>query len=105
MNRYHGAAENFLLQGIQDWGQSDAKRAKVTAEYLKAAGFNVEPSGFPVFGRMFPHLQIKGEHGASAQAWLTYVLENLPRGRFQNELRFLSDCIKGRLADLEASNV
>lgn len=90
-------AEAFMLMGIQEWGQSNEKRAAATAVYLTAAGFNVEPSGFPVFGGMFPQQPIKGPDGESAHAWLDGVL-SAPgwRGRFQDEVKHLVAALDAR---------
>ena len=89
-------AQKFLLLGIQEWGQTNEKRADVTAQYLRAAGFDVEPSGYPVFGGMFPQQAITGKDGSAAHLWLHDVLDNLKRGNLQNEVEQLAAAISAR---------
>jgi hypothetical protein len=63
-------ARSFLSMGIQSWGQSVEKRAEVTRNYLKLAGF--------------------GEDGGTdAAIWLANVVNNLHRGEFHDEVRQL----------------
>ena len=91
-------ANTFMLRAVHDWGQSDKERAEATAAYLKAAGFDVEPSGYPVFGGMFPQQPIKGKDGEAAHAWLTGVLKNLKRGEYHSEIRQLNEALATRKA-------
>jgi hypothetical protein len=89
--RIYEIAAKFMLRGIQEWGQSDTERAETTAAYLKAAGFNVEPSGYPVFGGMFPQQAIKGPDGEAAYSWLDETLSSMQRGEFNNEVMQLAE--------------
>jgi hypothetical protein len=91
-------ANTFMLRAVQDWGQSTQERAEATAAYLKAAGFDVEPSGYPIFGGMFPQQPIKGKDGEAAHAWLAGVLKNLKRGEYNSEIEQLNAAIEQRAA-------
>jgi hypothetical protein len=82
-------AEKFMCFGVCEFGQSAEEKAVVTTNLLKTAGFNVEPSGFPVFGGMFPMQPIKGPDGEAAFAWLRDVLGTMRRGHFEDEVEHI----------------
>lgn len=88
------AAKDFLMLGIQEWGQPDTERARATANYLTEAGFQVEASGYPIFGGMFPQQPIKGPDGEAAFKWLKDVLDKLQRGKFQTEVAQLTAALQ-----------
>lgn len=83
-------ANNFMLRGVQDWGQSTQERAEATAAFLRAAGFDVEVSGYPIFGGMFPQQPIKGKDGEAAFKWLDGVLRTMKRGEYNSEIEQLN---------------
>ena len=88
------AAKDFLLMGIQEWGQSEDERARATARYLFDAGFEkITASGYPIFGGMFPQKPIEGPDGTEAFEWLNGILNNLKRGRFEDEVQQLTDAL------------
>ena len=93
-------ARHFLLRAIQDWpGDAHASKQQATADYLRAAGFDVEPSGIPVFGAMFLQQPITGSDGPAAFEWLHRTLEQLQRGKFESEVAQLTTALSGRLAE------
>ena len=97
MQRTKDVASAFLLTAIQDWpGQTTEQKQAATTAYLKAAGFDVEPSGIPVFGAMFPQQPIKGPDGKEAFDWLRRTLESMQRGKYENEVEHLSRAISER---------
>lgn len=71
-------SRNFLLQGIQHWGQTAAQREKATRDYVVAAGIK--------FGTK------------EADDWLNGVVGNLQRGEFNSEARQLQAAIEARKA-------
>lgn len=71
-------SRNFLLQGIQNWGQTAEQREKATRDYVAAAGLQ--------FG--------SGE----ADVWLNDVLKDLKRGEFNSEARQLQAAVEARAA-------
>jgi hypothetical protein len=89
MVNIEAAAKRFLLRAMQEWGQTDKERAEATADYLRAAGFKVIPSGFPVFGAMFRTQKMRGQDAEAAYAWLHGTLEGLRRGEFNSEVEQL----------------
>ena len=91
-------ARDFMLTGIQEWGQSKGDRAKATKSYLESAGFNVEQSGYPIFGGMFPKQPITGPDGEAAHQWLHETLRGLKRGEFNSECRQLQEAAEKRAA-------
>jgi len=89
-------ATKFLMHGVQDWGQAHEHRQQATTAYLTAAGFDVEPSGVPVFGAMFPIQKIVGKDGEAAFTWLKETLAAMPRGKFEREAEHLSNALAAR---------
>lgn len=71
-------SRNFLLQGIQHWGQTAEQREKATRDYVAAAGIK--------FGTK------------EADDWLNGVLQKLQRGEFNSEARQLQAAIESRRA-------
>jgi hypothetical protein len=71
-------SRDFLLMGIQYWGQTAEKREEATRAYVAAAGLK--------FGT--------GE----ADRWLNVVLANLQRGEFNSEARQLQAAIEKQKA-------
>jgi hypothetical protein len=67
-------SRNFLLQGIQHWGQTAEQREKATRDYVEAAGLQ--------FGT------------GKTDEWLNDVLKNLKRGEFNSEARQLQVAIE-----------
>lgn len=68
--------ENYLLQGIQHWGQTAEQREKATRDFVEAAGLE--------FGTV------------EACKWLDGVLHNLRRGEFYSEVNQLQAAIDAR---------
>lgn len=58
-------AREFMLLGVQHWGQSKEDRAAATKAYLGLAGFS---------------------EGPEADQWLKSVLAGLRRGEFNDEV-------------------
>jgi hypothetical protein len=71
-------SRNFLLMGIQHWGQTAEKREEATREYVSAAGLK--------FG------------SKEASEWLAGVRKSLLRGEFNSEARQLQSAIEARKA-------
>lgn len=69
-------AHNFLLQGIQHWGQTAEQREAATRAYVEAAGLK--------FG------------STEANEWLAGVLRTLPRGKFESEVEHLQAAITAK---------
>lgn len=65
-----GVARHFLSMGLQHWGQFDTQRAEAARSYLKLAGFD------------------NGE-SAEAKNWLSEVLAEMHRGKFELEVEQL----------------
>lgn len=71
-------ANRFLLQGIQDWGQTAEVRENAVRDYVAAAGLE--------FG------------STEANEWLINVLRDLRRGEFSDEIRQLKAALDARTA-------
>ncbi len=71
-------ARDFLLQGIQHWGQTDEQRNAAARAYVEAAGLR--------FGSV------------EASNWLADVKQKLVRGEFNSEGRQLQAAIEARKA-------
>ncbi len=93
MEKKEEIATKFMLQGICEFGQTEEERANATANFLKEKGFDVEPSGFPVFGGMFPQQKILGKDGDEAYEWLKGILGSLQRGKFEHEVKQLTEAL------------
>ncbi len=90
-------AQRFMSSGVCDWpNQKHKEKQKATADYLRAAGFDVEPSGIPVFGGMFRQQPITGPDGEAAWEWLDGVLKGMKRGKFEREVEHLTAALVER---------
>jgi hypothetical protein len=76
MASHQDTARNFLLRGIQDWGQSAEQREQATRDYVNAGRY--------VFG------------SREGNAWLDSVLAKLRRGEFNNEVEHLVTALDAR---------
>jgi hypothetical protein len=88
-------ATKFILQAIQDWGQSEAAGIAATQAVLDAAGFNAKATCRPVFGAIWPKPCV-GKDGSSATEWLKQLTETMPRGKFENESSHVEKAIAER---------
>jgi hypothetical protein len=87
-------AKLFMLQGVQDWGQPRSERERAVADYVRAAGFDVEPSAVVVFGGVVT--DFKGPDAEPAKEWLLNTLTAMPRGKFENEIEHLVSALNAR---------
>ena len=85
-------AKNFILQGIQDWGQSDAQRIAAVQAVLDDAGFKATATCGPVFGRIWPTPCI-GPDAEKATAWLKLLTSTMARGKFEIEEQHVANAI------------
>ncbi len=70
-------ASKFLLRYVQHWGQSDMERQEARENFLQAAGFRDTDSEL-------------------AGLWLADVVDDMPRGRFEDEVCYLERALQSR---------
>ena len=85
-------AETFILQGIQDWGQSDAERVAAVQAVLNDAGFKATATCGPVFGGIWP-TACTGPDAEKATAWLKLLTSTMARGKFEIEMQHVANAI------------
>ena len=51
---YERIATRFMLEAIQDWGQTEEERRQAVQNLLDAAGFDAKAIKGPVFGGIWP---------------------------------------------------
>ena len=90
-------AERFVLQAIQEWGQSKAERIAAVQAVLDAAGFKADAQGWPVFGGIW-NKPCTGPDGEAASAWLKNLTDTMQRGDFNDEVRHVAALIEVRRA-------
>lgn len=90
-------ANVFMLQGIQEWGQTDEARIKAVQDLLDASGFDAIATCSPVFGGIWPKPCI-GSDGVAASEWLRLLTKNLKRGEYNSEVRQIEEAIAARKA-------
>ena len=86
-------ATRFMLQGVQEWGQSEDDRVKATQDLLDAAGFNAKALIGPILGGIWKEPCCEGPDEERATAWLRNLTDTMPRGRFQDEVAHIEKCI------------
>ncbi|HKI61400.1 MAG TPA: hypothetical protein VKA31_03815 [Mariprofundaceae bacterium] len=82
-----GVAQKFMLMGVQEWGQSRETKESTVSDYVRAAGFDVNPSAVVIYGGIVTDFD--GPDADEAKTWLTGVLEGMPRGDFNVEIKHL----------------
>ncbi len=92
--------QTFVLQGIQEWGQSEANRIAAVQGVLDAAGFDAKAICWPVFGGIWGK-QCEGPDGEAATRWLQNLTDTMQRGEFNEEAAHVDRLIGRRQKALE----
>ena len=88
----------FMLWAVQEWGQDDAKRLGAVQDLLTAAGFDAVATCAPVFGGILPRSRpCTGPEGEAATQWLRSMLEDMPRGKLEEEAAHIQRAVLSRL--------
>ena len=82
----------FVLNAIQEWGQSREDRIKAVQDVLDAAGFDAKATCWPAFGSLWPR-PCEGLDGEAATTWLAELTSTMPRGEFNTEARHVTAAI------------
>lgn len=88
-------ANIFMLQAIQEWGQSESERLSAVQELLNAAGFDAVATCWPVFGGIWQKT-CTGKDGEEATTWLQALTDNLKRGEYNSEVDQIEQAVKKR---------
>lgn len=92
-------ANRFMLQAVQEWGQSEAERIKAVQDLIDAAGFKATATCGPVFGAIWP-APCTGDDGHEASDWLHNLTKAMPRGKYEREIDYINDALNARMAAL-----
>lgn len=89
------AANIFMLQAIQEWGQSESERLSAVQGLLNAVGFDAVATCWPVFGGIWQK-PCTGKDGEEATAWLKALTDNLKRGAYNSEVSQINEAVAQR---------
>ena len=91
-------AKQFMLRGVQEWGQSEEDRIKATQAVLDVAGFDAQATCGPLFGGIW-RKTCTGKDGEAASAFLKNLTDTLRRGKFEEEVDHVDKMIRERRTD------
>lgn len=69
-------AQKFLMNVVQEWGQSENERQDAWHNYQHAAGFHFR--------------------SAASDKWISHVVDTMPRGKFEREVEHLTKALMDR---------